>query len=302
MYLAIDVGGTYTKYGKMSKEGEILEKGKLPTICDDKEAFLQELAGIYKRYEDVEGIAVSCPGRVDTKTGIIYGGGSARCLDNVCLPEELSGLCGGVPVSVENDGKCAGLAEVWLGAAKDVDNCCVMAFGTGVAGAVIRNRKVIHGNHLIAGEFSFLLHPVSREGLKTEYFGKDYSAVGIVKQAEKRLGLEQGSLTGEKLFQMAKEQVKETQEVLENFYFRVAVQCYNLQYMFDPDIICIGGGISEQPAVTEGIRRYVEQICEKNARITTQFAVPQIRTCMFRNDSNLIGALYHYLDGGAIKG
>lgn len=66
------------------------------------------------------------------------------------MVEELSSICDNIKVSIENDGKAAALAEVWVGAAKDVQNCCVLVFGTGIAGSTILNRKVVRGNHLIA--------------------------------------------------------------------------------------------------------------------------------------------------------
>ena len=290
MYLVFDIGGTFVKYGLMNDMGEIFEKGKTPTINDNLEAFLDSLVTVYKQQKDIKGIAVSCPGLVDIDKGIVYGGGAVTCLDQVHIVDELSKRCDGLPVSAENDGKCAGLAEAWIGAAKDVDNCCVLAFGTGVAGAIIKDKKIHRGNHLVAGEASYFIMDADRKSVKLKYFGHDSSTLGTLKKAEHLLGMDPGSLSGEKLFSLAKDNDPIATEVLEDFYFNIAVQCYNLQYVFDPDIICIGGGISEQPSVIEGINRYVTAIYEN----TKQFLKPEVTVCQFNNDSNLIGALYNF--------
>lgn len=290
MYLVFDIGGTFTKYALMDDQGHIQSKNKIPTIRNDINTFLDHLETIYKNHSDVTGIAISCPGLVDVNKGIIYGGGAVTCLDQVNLMTTLSKRCDNKPVAVENDGKCAGLAEAWIGAAKDVDNCCVLAFGTGVAGAIIKDKKIHRGNHLVAGEASYFISAASREDITLDYFGHKYSTIGIIKKAELALGKEQGTLSGEELFELAHHNNPVVNDILEDFYFNIAIQCYNLQYVFDPDLICIGGGISEQPAVIEGINRYVTKIYEN----TKQFLKPEVCVCQFNNDSNLIGALYNY--------
>lgn len=290
MYLVFDIGGTFVKYALMDENGKIDSKAKIPTINHDLDLFLNSLVEIYHQNSNVQGIAISCPGLVDTKQGKVFGGGAVPCLDQVVLSQELSKLCDNLPVAVENDGKCAGLAEAWIGAAKDVDNCCVLAFGTGIAGAVIKDKKIHRGNHLVAGEASYFLVGGDRKDFRLDYFGFKDSTIGILKKAEKLMGLEKGSLSGEKLFELANNNDPIALEVLEDFYFDVAMQCYNLQYVFDPDIICIGGGISEQPAVIKGINHYVDYIYEHSK----QFLKPTVTVCQFNNDSNMIGALYNF--------
>ena len=63
----------------------------------------------------------------------------------------------GVPVSVENDANCAALAEVWLGAARDVQNALFIVIGSGIGGAVIVNRQLFKGKNLFGGEFGYML-------------------------------------------------------------------------------------------------------------------------------------------------
>lgn len=296
MYLVFDIGGTFVKYAIMNDQGDIVYKNKIKTITDHLELFITNLVDIYNQHQDVKGIAISAPGLVDIEKGIIYGGGAVTCLDQVPICEILSKQCHNIPVTVENDGKCAGLAEAWIGAAKDVDNCCVLAFGTGVAGAIIKDKKIHRGNHLVAGEASYFIQAGNRHELKTKKdlaltrFGTNTSTIALVRRVKEALNMTDSNFSGEQLFELAHQGNQTVLEILEDFYFEIAIQCVNLQYVFDPDVICIGGGISEQDHVIEGIKRNVDLIFDN----TKQFIKPQIVVCQFNNDSNLIGALYHF--------
>lgn len=163
MYLVFDVGATFVKYAWMTGEGVIEEKGKIPTankVGDGVEDFLESIGNIYDQYKcrgAIEGIAMGLPGQVDVENGIVYGGGGLRYMDDIPLGKLLSKRCDGLNVSLENDAKCTALAEVWLGNASEVQDACVVVFGTGIGGGVIKDRKVHRGNHLLAGEISYCL-------------------------------------------------------------------------------------------------------------------------------------------------
>lgn len=55
---------------------------------------------------------------------------------------------------MENDAKCAGLAEAWIGSAQAYDDAIIVVLGTGIGGAIIKNKQIHHGAHLFAGEIS----------------------------------------------------------------------------------------------------------------------------------------------------
>ena len=57
------------------------------------------------------------------------------------------------------------------------------------------------------------------------------------------------------------------------------------------DVILFGGGISEEPKFLEGVQKYVDKIC----RLSEMYGGIRLDTCKYRNDSNLLGALYNYL-------
>ena len=75
--LAIDVGGTFTKYALIDEKLNITNKDKTKTVADSLNDYLKMLVSIYEQFkEQLEGIAFSMLGVIDTKTGYFYIGGS----------------------------------------------------------------------------------------------------------------------------------------------------------------------------------------------------------------------------------
>lgn len=313
MYLVFDVGGTFIKYARMTSDGQITEKGKTPTPCqagDSIDDFINVVTDVYKRFagiENVEGIAMGLPGQIDVERGIVYGGGALKYLDEVALGQQLSEHCDGVPVSLENDAKCAALAEVWMGNAKDAKNACVIVFGTGVGGGIIIDGKVHHGSRMLAGEISYFLDNMTIEDLdkikpieplpiyeayETNPFviSSVVSTNALTYHVSKLKKMKPEEVKGEMIYQWVREGDKEVEEILEDFYFKIAKMCCSLYVTIDPDVILLGGGISAEPAFIEGIRKYVDKI----KRITKVFNGIKLDVCKYQNDSNLYGALYNF--------
>ena len=152
--LAIDIGGTFIKYGLIHENYRISNKGKVKTPNTTTEDFLNELKSLYDSYkEEIRGIAISAPGRI-SEEGVMLTAGILEYLEGFNLAQELSEVCDGISVTVENDGKAAALCEATIGSGKDYPNSVALIFGTGIGGGVIINKEILRGCYLIAGEFS----------------------------------------------------------------------------------------------------------------------------------------------------
>lgn len=291
-YLAIDVGGTFTKYALMDKDCQFYEKDKVPTKKDSLEMFVDMLTAIYERFAgEIAGIAICAPGVIDSETGFMYNGGSLFCIKNINIVEILKNRCK-VPVTVENDAKCAALAEVWKGSLADCKNSMAVIIGTAVGGAVIVDRKVLKGGHFMAGEFSYLFTDEGRWQERSQLLAESGGVPALIKLVETKKRMPQGSLDGEKIFSMANQGDEETIEILRQYCRHLAIQISNYQFIVDPEKIAIGGGISAQPILLEMIR---EALKELNAVFPYSLPIPEVVNCKFFNDSNLIGALYVHL-------
>lgn len=292
--LAIDVGGTFTKYAVMTgiSSIDILKRDKMPTEKKSHGDFLASLTNIFKANGDVEGIAVSMPGLIDTQRGICISSGLLSFSNGHCVVEELQGLCG-VPVTVENDANCAALAEVKSGSLVDVNDAFVLVFGSMVGGAFIHNRKIYRGAHHCAGEVSFTLKNINAVISEENIYGNNISALAFQRNCAKLLGKPPEDVTGELVFDLINNNNAEMLDALYKFARGVAVKIFNLQMLFDPECFALGGGISIQQSFIKAVQDQIDELC-KNA--LPYLPRPEVVACKYHNDANLFGALYRYLD------
>ncbi len=289
--LTFDIGGTSIKYALISKSGEILEKDNYPTPLENIEGFYKEITTIYNRYKDrVEGVALSSPGVVDSKNGIIKLIYALPFLQGINVKKDLEELLD-TKVTIENDGKCAALAEVWQGSGKDYKDIVFIVIGTGIGGAIVKNKEIHHGNNLACGELGMMLLPCKNGGYNS--WSKLASTINLVHQVEDRLSLDRGSLNGEKVFLMEEEGNEVCIEEIDNFYRNIALGIYNLQFSFDPESVIIGGGISRRANLCEKIKLKLNELNKEFGSLGDKL---DILPCKFSNDANLLGAVYHYLE------
>lgn len=299
-YLVFDAGGTFTKYALLDENTVILEKDKVPTPGyknHDKEDFYQILDPIVEKYRDrISGIAISMPGMLDSQTGYCVTAGYLSYLSGNSVATELSKRYG-ITVTIENDGKCAALAEYWKGSLKDCENGAVVVLGSGVAGGIILNGKLYRGNHFTAGEYSYLCTNANPEEMDS-YWGLASGAEGLAKAVAKYTGEDWTAYDGFRVFQLANAGDENVIKGLKDYTDFLAVQIYNINVLLDLDVIAIGGGISQQPLLHEYLKASFEEMIEKIPlrKISPYVPMPRITNCKYYNDANLIGALYHYIN------
>lgn len=281
--LAIDIGGTTIKY-------TLYNKGKLGDITSvktpiDLESFYHCLSNIVeqaKKEHIIQGVAISSPGAVNKNTGVIEGASALPYIHGFNIQSELETLFA-LPVSIENDANCAALAEVAFGAAKGCTTALLLVLGTGVGGAVVIDGKVHHGEHLFGGEFGYMLVD------DTQTFSTVGTTVSMARRYYKRTG---EKLDAVEIFERAF--LGETIACEEKAFFvhQVARGIFNLSYAFDPDIILIGGGVSQADWLIPDLTKELNNL--KQIVGIAPF-VPNIARCRFQNAANLMGATVDFL-------
>lgn len=293
-YLSIDIGGTFTKYAVLDRDGNILKKEKVPTEKSTQECFADSLLAITDRVKDqnVQGIAVSCAGSIDREKGIIQNAGTLYCIKDLPAAELLESHCG-VPVSVENDARCAAFAELWKGSLRTCRNAAAIVLGTAVGGTIIVNGRPLSGTGNMAGEFSYLKMNAEVPS-EPEWDMASYGGVpALIRLASRKSGRNEDTLSGELIFQLANAGDGAMLEAVKDYAARIAVLVLNLGFVTAPERVAIGGGVSAQPLLFQCIQEALERL-----RNTYPYPVPvpQICACTFQNDANLIGALYRFLE------
>lgn len=297
-YLVFDWGGTELKYAVMNEESQIIEKGKVPSPQKDasKEEFLAAIDGIAGKYTGrIEGIAISSPGIIDPVKGIIRVVAVFPYLNECCIKDEFEERYG-VPVSIENDGKSAALAELWKGNLAGKKDGAVMLIGTGIGGGLIIDGKLHRGRDYSAGEFSMVCTDVNHADLKESYWS-DLGWRGLFRRLQLISGEDVSGMNGFDFFARVQNKDSDALAALKNYTDAMALMLFSLNMLLNLECICIGGGISQQPALMESLRQSIEAIPSYNPDMQSgvKLPLPAVQTCAFYNDANLIGALYHHL-------
>ena len=295
-YLVLDIGGTFIKYAIMDENANFVEQGKVPANTMSEEATLKSLADVRDAVADYdyEGVAISMPGRIDTAKGWAYTGGAFTWLHDYPAAEKYGAIFG-KPCTIANDGKCAAIAESWSGALADVDSGAVLVLGTGVGGDIVLNRKVWMGVSGGAGELSWLVcdFPAIHEGHAGSAIWAGKIAAGAIVP---KFGLAKGlaNADGVMLFDAYEAGDPDAKAIMDDYAVWASSGIITLQAVLDLPRYAVGGGISARPETTTLIRDAVDKLFEMHPYLP--FSKPEIVTCKYGNEANLIGALAFHLE------
>ncbi|MGL5295816.1 MAG: ROK family protein [Culicoidibacterales bacterium] len=290
MHICFDIGGSSIKMAIITPENEFLLKKTVPVVDNIQviyqimNVFVDEAKTAFPT-EAFVGIAISAPGAVDTKTGVI---GGASALESIHGPNFKSDLfeLTHLPVAIENDANCAALAELYYGAAKGCQDICTMVIGSGVGGTIVKSQKVHHGHNLHGGEFGYMLVHTGEDGIQS--LSNVGSTRALVEHAQK---IDATIENGEQVFELAKTDER-FQAVVDSFYFYVALGAINVQYTYDPECIVFGGAVSKQVDFIQRVQEHIQAIIKRPGMSHT--IVPTCVTCHFYNDANLLGAKVNF--------
>ncbi|MBO0477794.1 ROK family protein [Vagococcus sp. DIV0080] len=293
-FLSIDIGGTFIKHALINRSGQIIFVKKEVTP-DNLEAFKDLLITILDQYKgQIKATAISCPGQIDSKEGVVYHGGALTFLHTFRLKEFVESH-NNLPCGLMNDGKSAALAELWLGQLKGIENGGVMTLGTGVGGGIVLNGSLFQGAHFQAAELSFMLLSVESPLNMNEIAGMKGSAVNFIHQAATLLKLDD-LLDGKTVFKELENKNELIYPLFEDYCLGVVTIMMNMQSVVDLERVAIGGGISAQPILVEEIRRQYKKVLASSPLFSSMLTPVEIVPCHFRNEAGLLGALYHLLE------
>lgn len=289
--LAADIGGTFIKYAVMTEDMDILEKGKVSTPQEGREQLVEALGGIYDAMGEVDGIAISMPGIIDSENGYCKMGGALHYNDDFYLRSSLQERCP-VPIWMENDAKCAAMAEAAAGSLKDVKDGFVLIFGTMIGGGYVKDHMLQKGKHFGAGEVSYILPEAEIDPAYDTVWGSRCGAPGLCRMFADKKKLPPDEVDGIRVFEAVNAGDADAIECLKRYTKQIAVQIFNLQTVLDPERFAIGGGISAQPVFIEYIRDNLKEMYAKNP-----YDVPEaeVVACKYLNDANLFGAVQCFL-------
>lgn len=286
--LGIDIGGTFIKYALVDNSYNIIDKWKVQTVkFESKDDFYDYICSNIKYKDEIKSIGVSAPGVIDINSNVrTYAAPNVAIMYGTNINDEIKKRTG-KNVSSINDGKAAGLCELKIGNAKGYKSSAFLILGTGTGGCLCDVSGVIYGNDGYAGEFHNMIVIDWNTG-KLERLG-DYASVSALIEifnSKSHGGLVQyGHEVCEKYLSGDEIAKSAIQEWVNN----ITVQLLSITAVYNPEVICIGGGISEQNWIIDLIRENFKNLCIKY--FNTDIISTKIDVCKYNNDANILGAV-----------
>jgi predicted NBD/HSP70 family sugar kinase len=283
-YLAYDVGGSSVKYALVDEQGNLQNKGSFPTpaALEDFYAEVVKVCQQLGKGRELAGAGFSMPGAVDDESGVIGGSSALDYIHDFPIKQALAARLG-MPVALENDANCAALGEAWTGAGQEYSSLAYFVVGTGVGGAVVADKKIIHGPHQHGGEFGYMVMNDDYEILS-----EVGSTGGLCRQLARLRNVPEDTYDGRKVYELSEQGDADAARLIDNMYEYLARAVYNIQYTYDPEAILFGGAISSRPDFIPAINERIQKILEK---VGVARVVPKLLPCQHGNDANLLGAV-----------
>lgn len=310
-YLGIDVGGTNLVAGIVDEQYRIAAKfqakTKVPCTPDEfADALVFTIDGVLEKagltLEDVPWVGIGTPGTVNSDTGVIEFANNLQ-FENLPLRELMEKRLDGKRVLMENDANAAAYGEYIAGALKGSKNAIAITLGTGVGGGVIIDGNVYSGSNFAGAELGHTVIVTDGKPCTCGRHGcwESYSsATGLIRITKEHLEeapkdgeiwklIEEndGEIDGRTSFDAMRRGDPTGQAIVDEYMKYLAVGLTNMINIFQPDILCIGGGIShEGDRLLVPIRKMIDK--EQYAIHTSKKT--WVCAAELGNDAGIIGA------------
>ena len=310
-YLGIDLGGTSIAVGVVDKDYNIIARAKCKTRIPCDEGLIDDLAATAQEalknagltLDDVPWVGIGCPGTINRATGYV------EYANNLYL--ENFNLCGllqqklNKPVIAENDANAAAYGEYKAGALKGADNAIAITLGTGVGGGVIIHGQVYSGSNFAGGELG---HTVivydgadctcGRKGCWEAYS----SATALIRMTREAMAAHADKrdtpiwqitensfdkVNGRTAFDAMRAGDPMGKAVVDKYIAYLACGVSNCINVFQPDILCIGGGIGNEG---ETLLAPLRELVRKETYNINGSKQTKICRAQLGNDAGIIGA------------
>ena len=259
MKIGIDLGGSHIAIGLVDYNNEIIEK-RTYYMSDNKDSKSENyitscivhgineiLLNSMKRLEDIEMVGIATPG--NPKDGVIRNIVNLD-INELKLEEELKENLGNknIIIKLENDGKCAALAEKKFGSLKEYSDCIFLCLGTGIGGAVFMNNQFLKPKRNAGFEFGHMV--IQKDGIQCKCGNKGCFEAYCSKKKFKESMQEILGITeyigAEDFIKIIEQNIENMQvaNLLNEYINNFTIGISNLINIFEPEAIAIGGSMA----------------------------------------------------------
>lgn len=309
--LGIDLGGTNIVAGIVDDNYKIIATAKCKTATPrPAEEIVEDMANVAKKaiekaginIEDIESFGLGTPGCIDAENGVVKYAANLN-FKNVPITDMLYKKLG-VKFFIENDANAAAYGEYIAGAGKGTKNFIAITLGTGVGGGIIIDGKIYSGSNNAGAELGHVtinfggeVCTCGRHGCWEAYA----SATALIRQTKQAMirfpdsimwKLCDGDIenvSGITAFDAMRAGDTAGKMVVDKYTEYIAIGIANNINIFQPEVICIGGGVSKEgDYLTKPIIKIVNG--EDFARSYKNRT--EIKVAALGNDAGIIGAAY----------
>jgi len=261
--IGIDLGGTKIEILALGAEGAVAYRKRIATPRGDYEATVSAVARLVDEAETDLGaratVGVGIPGALSRATGLVKNANSTWLIGRP-LKQDLERQLGR-EVRLANDANCFALSEAIDGAGRGAETVFGVILGTGVGGGIVVSGRVLDGPNAIAGEWGHNPLPLSREAdlpLPPCYCGRAgcietyLSGPGMERDHRETAGRVQST---HEIVAAAKEGDPQCLATLARYEERLARALAGVINILDPDVIVLGGGMSNVDSLYESVPR-----------------------------------------------
>lgn len=288
--IGVDFGGTKIEAAVLDDQGQIIARRRRPNPGAYVPA-LTTVAELVAEAEDLTGtrfarVGVGMPGSISPATGVIRNANSTW-LNGRRFGEDLTDVLGR-PVRLANDANCLALSEAADGAAAGAGVVFAAILGTGCGGGVVAGGRLLEGANGVAGEWGHTPLPWARA---EEHPGPacwcgrrgclETWISGPALAADHGQGLDAVAIA-----QAAVDGAADAQAALGRYQDRLARALAVVVDLIDPDVIVLGGGMSNVDAIYKGLSEKVA------THVFADTAVVDIRRAQHGDSSGVRGAAW----------
>jgi glucokinase len=247
--IGIDLGGTELRAAVVSAEGRVLAHARTETAAmDGPDAVIGQMAALVGQIAGehrIIGVGIGSPGPLDAAAGVVAHAPRLRGWNDVPLATLASERLG-LPVRIDNDANVAALAEWRFGAGRGLRHMVYVTVSTGIGGGVIVDGRLLHGRGSMAGEIGHMAISEAPIPCACGGFGcweALASGTALGQRASALGGF--GRVTARDVARLAAAGDATAAALLAEEGRYLGIGFANLLHLYAPEMIVVGGGLSE---------------------------------------------------------
>lgn len=294
MKIGIDLGGSHIGIGVIDKNFKIVDKKEKDITEQDKlnieKTLIDNIVYIINQLlkenninkDNIECIGIASPGIISDQS--IINANNLKIYE-FNIVKQINRYFD-VRIMINNDAKCAAMAEKKCGILKKYSDCIFLSLGTGIGGACFLKDELLKPKKYQAFELGHMIIQIDGKTCSCGNKGcfEAYASIKSLKQQVKEKLKIDNEITGKLLLEAINNNIKELDCILDKYSKYLAIGLINLINIFEPEAIALGGSFVY----------YKDILLDKvknNINYFNQLNKPEILIANFKNDAGIIGSI-----------